>query len=221
MDDKALEKIKKCLSLASSGNEYEAAQAVRAAQALMRKYGVGHDDIAFMEMGKSISQSKVQAKPTSYIASLANVIASAFGVKPILTWDCGNKIQFIGEYASAQVAGYSFDVCVRQLSIARKEYISTLHKNCKRQTKTRRADSFCDGWVFGVSRNLPVMDMEDEQSDLVDRYYSREVGEIKEAKVTDRATDKELGNYYDGLSEGKDFSVHAPVGGESEQILLN
>lgn len=46
MDKKAaIEKIRKCLALAKSANEHEAAAALRQAQALMRKYGVEDGDI--------------------------------------------------------------------------------------------------------------------------------------------------------------------------------
>ena len=39
-DDKILDKIKKCLVLASSANEHEAAAALRQAQKLMEAHGI-------------------------------------------------------------------------------------------------------------------------------------------------------------------------------------
>ena len=42
---KVLEKIKKCLALGESANEHEAAQAIRQAQILMKKYGISENDV--------------------------------------------------------------------------------------------------------------------------------------------------------------------------------
>ena len=43
--EKVLDKIKKCLALGESANEHEAAQAIRQAQMLMKKYGISEIDI--------------------------------------------------------------------------------------------------------------------------------------------------------------------------------
>ena len=42
---KVLEKIKKCLALGESANEHEAAQAIRQAQILMKKYGISEMEV--------------------------------------------------------------------------------------------------------------------------------------------------------------------------------
>lgn len=48
--NKALDKIKKCLRLATSANPNEAAAAMRQAQALMRKHGIGQDDVSMADV---------------------------------------------------------------------------------------------------------------------------------------------------------------------------
>ena len=53
MDKQAiLEKIKKCLALSKSANEHEAAQAMKQAQALMKKYEVDAVDVALSEVSE-------------------------------------------------------------------------------------------------------------------------------------------------------------------------
>ena len=46
MSEKILDKIKKCLALASSANEHEAAAALRQAQKLMQAHGLTDQDVA-------------------------------------------------------------------------------------------------------------------------------------------------------------------------------
>lgn len=53
MDKQAvLEKIKKCLALSKSANEHEAAQAMKQAQALMKKYEVDAVDVVLSEVSE-------------------------------------------------------------------------------------------------------------------------------------------------------------------------
>ena len=58
---KALEKIKKCLRLATSANPHEAAAAMRQAQALMKEHGVGQADVDMsgVEVSTAVAGSKV------------------------------------------------------------------------------------------------------------------------------------------------------------------
>lgn len=221
MNERALEKIKKCLSLANSGNEHEAAEALKRAQSLMSKYGISQAEVKFSDFGSRYSKSKVQAKPVAHFTWLANAISGAFGVKPVHSYHNGSyRIQFIGLSDAAEIAGYSFDVCIRQLCIARKIYIDELHKNCKKQTKTKRADSYCQGWVMSVIDNLPPLAVDDMHETMLKEYSSSKFGELDTAKSVDRTTKAEFDNYFDGLADGKKFKVRTPVGGESKMKNL-
>lgn len=58
--EKVLDKIKKCLALGESANEHEAAQAIRQAQILMKKYGISEIDVelsAVTEKGVACASS--------------------------------------------------------------------------------------------------------------------------------------------------------------------
>lgn len=222
MNERALSKIKKCLSLAKSGNEHEAVEALKRAQSLMNKYEISQSEVKFSDFGSRYSKSKVQAKPVAHFTWLANAISDAFGVKPVHSYCKGSyRIQFIGLSDAAEIAGYSFDVCIRQLCIARKIYIDGLHKNCKKQTKTRRADSYCQGWVSSVVNNLPPLVVDESHKLMLKEYSSSKFGELATAKSVDRTTNAEFDNYFDGLADGKKFKVRTPVSGESKIKLLN
>ena len=84
--EKVLDKIKKCLALGESANEHEAAQAIRQAQILMKKYGVSEIDVelsAVTEKGVACASSL----PTWHQVLIAQC-AKAFGV------ECYQKTQW-------------------------------------------------------------------------------------------------------------------------------
>ena len=64
----AIEKIRKCLALAKSANEHEAAAALRQAQALMRKYGVEDGDILMAEVSEARVKAGAKTKPVKWKA---------------------------------------------------------------------------------------------------------------------------------------------------------
>ncbi|MGT3574188.1 DUF2786 domain-containing protein, partial [Escherichia coli] len=53
--DKHIEKLKKLLALAASGNPNEAALALRRARKLMDVHGITHSDIAMSDIDETIS----------------------------------------------------------------------------------------------------------------------------------------------------------------------
>lgn len=223
--EKAVEKIKKCLALGKSANEHEAATALRQAQALMKKYGFNAEHFTFESMANLTTSEKVSKTPPQYILSLVNVIASAFGVHPILdSFEVrGARPTFFGVKECVEVAIYCFDICARQLKIQRREYLKTIHKNCKPRTRVRRADLYCAGWVSSVSKNLPDFELDNEAATAIKRYVSYCVGDslstvssrgVGEAKL------KDYDSYLKGKLEGKDFKVNPGIAGTSQQMLL-
>ncbi|WP_172635991.1 hypothetical protein [Photobacterium profundum] len=140
-------------------------QAIAMAHKLMKKYGLSDREVEFMNMGSDVSNSKIQVKPPVHIVALINIIADSFGVKPLLLSNIGySNVQFIGDEAESIIAAYSFDLCIREITRLRSEYVKTIHKNCKSFTKTVRADAYCRGWVSEVKRNLPVPERSEEKN---------------------------------------------------------
>lgn len=221
MNEKILERIKKCLALANSGNEHEAAEALRRAQTLMNQYGINEQEIQFSSLRSEVSKSKVQAKPSLHYATLINVIAKAFGVKPVLTYhDKAYRVEFSGVDYAVEIATYSFDVCMRELSVARKSYIERLHGNCKKQTKTIKADMYCQGWVKGVKNNVPPLVVDEGHFELIEQYCSYKHGSLVDSNISDRHNDKYMNDYMNGLEDGNNYHVRTPVSSHNEKKLL-
>ncbi|MGB7996553.1 MAG: DUF2786 domain-containing protein [Photobacterium halotolerans] len=217
MDKRILERIKKCLALAKSSNEHEAAEALRRAQTLMREYDIDHHDVLTAHMVSEDAETRVAQTPPSFIAALANCIKSAFAVEAYLTHtENGSFIKFVGESAHVQVATYSFDVCLRQLKICRLAFMKTIHKNCKPATRTRRADLYCLGWVTAVKKNLPTFDMEPERREALTRYYNDVTAGFVDVKTrtAGKGTQRDRYAFGEGVSSGKGFNVSTPVNGK-------
>lgn len=218
-----LDKIKKCLALSKSGCKHEALQALKHAQLLMKKYNVSDYDLMLHNMASKKSFERVPAKPQSFVTNLAFCVGSAFGVKPIITSSFLNRrcIEFLGSNAHVEVATYSFDVCLRQLRFARKQYLKTLHKNCKPTTRIERADLFCLGWVSAISDNLPVFELDADQLASLELYYDEQTKGLvtTRSKSVNSSNKRNQESYYDGLVKGRSFSVNTPVNGESVKRL--
>ncbi len=215
MDQKILSKIKKCLDLAKSANENEAAQALRMAQKLMQKYSVSDDAIKFMGMGSTESQRETVFSPPMYMAILITKISKAFCVTPVIKRKCYGDVivEFIGLKANSEIAAYSFDVVDRLLKDARKVYINGLHKNCKPITKTRRADLYCQGWVISACKSLVDLELDDEVKNAVSEYVKKETRETSQSKPIDRTEKVNHKHFHDGLNDGSKVKLSRPING--------
>lgn len=213
MNPKHLEKIKKCFDLSKSSNPNEAANALAMARKLMRKYGLSDEDIEFIEMGETISKSRVQSKPVAYANVLIQKIAGAFQVIPMLVQaESGSFPQFIGRKDLAMMAAYAFDVLYRQLMHARKLYLSTLNPRMLKKNKTVRADRYCEGWVMSVVGNLRSDDLPKEEEDRIQSFISTlfKDEQLDVAKVSRRKGGRDS-DFYSGMKDGRNVHVNTPV----------
>ena len=77
MDKKtALAKIKKCLALAKSANEHEAAQALKQAQALMREFEVTEQDVEWSQVNEA--SQPYNSRCVMWQVGLVNMCSKAF-----------------------------------------------------------------------------------------------------------------------------------------------
>jgi hypothetical protein len=225
MDNKkALERIKKCLALSESGNEHEAAAALKKAQLLMQKYGITGDAVKHADFGHTHSDTAIPMAVPTHIAILVNLISEAFGVKPLVNNRVvygERRIEFYGHKDAAYVASYSFDICARQLSIARREYLKTVHKNCKPSTRVRRADLFCRGWVAAIKENLPTIELDEETKTDIEAYMHSTVGEVTttERRHSGNGNRRDWKAFSDGQRQGKDFNINRGMTGKATPKL--
>ncbi|MCG8991481.1 DUF2786 domain-containing protein [Laribacter hongkongensis] len=189
----AIEKIRKCLALAKSANEHEAAAALRQAQALMRKYGVQDGDILMAEVSEAKVKAGAKTKPVKWESQLSTTVADAFGCRKIFVqeWKAGYWT-FIGCGPAAEVATYAYTVLMRQLRKARGEFQQTHCKRLVPASKTRRADLFCEAWVAAVRRQIEAFAGTPANAEALEVYMAKEYPNLGTLVPRDRQEGKNL-----------------------------
>lgn len=230
--EKHLIKLKKLLSLArNNSSPQEAALAMNRAQELMARHNLSADDAAFTDISEAQTDkapSHAESMP-EYMALLACMVSRVFGVRFYSSFGRGflsahakRTITFYGPAERPQVAAYAFEVLGKQLTKARRAYLSTLRKNIKPATKTGRADAYCSAWVNGayqVARDLVVTEAEQT---LMEYYHSEKLSKgmtkvktrkPRKARGTDAAANT-------GYEDGSGARLHHGVNGASDSSLL-
>ncbi len=143
--EEIIRKIKKCLKLSASANEYEAGLALQRAQEMMAKHGVSIHDVELSEITRHRSKATASRRPPNHVVMLADVVKRAFGCECLFSsrrrafegWTC--DAQFIGADANPEIAAYAFSVLLRQMERGRKAYLGTLSRRMRPRTKAKRA----------------------------------------------------------------------------------
>lgn len=226
----ALGKIKKCLRLAKSANEHEAAAALRQAQKLMAEHGVNADDIDMMEVSEQLAKAAT-ARLVNWEANLARKIADAFSCEVIARasralkgWKLQNEMYFafIGCGPAPDIAQYAYQVLLRQCVSARSAHIKKQPKNCKPATKTARGDAFAVAWVIGVGAQIERFALSETNARAIALYLEKHHPDVKTSKVTDRISGRNIrdGDIDAGLQAGRDAHLNRGVGGMAERKQL-
>jgi hypothetical protein len=226
--DDILRKIKSCLAMAQSDNPNEAATALRRAQELMEKYGVTSDDVAISDVNSSMADARSGRVPPAHIAMLANMVGRAFGVELVYnaSFD-GNKwraaVEFYGLNAAPEVAAYTYEVLVRQLTKDRSGYIATLNKRIKRTTKVRRGDMYAKGWVRAVADKVPSHFPTEAETKAIEAYKAKRWPEELETTsgrdLTTKARNHDYGALSKGFADGRKVDFRQGVAGERQEAL--
>ncbi len=225
---KLLAKIKKCLSLAKSGNENEAATALRQAKVLMQKYAVTEGEVLASDVIEMLTRAGAKAKPVRWECDLAAMVADFFGCKIIFKGGLSNGHWcFIGEHGAPDIAQYAFAVLLRQIKAARKDYAALTLSRCKPATRVRRADIFCDGWVSAVRRKTEDFASSYEPTPAVTAYLQAKYPQLNTLKPVNRTagkriSQKEEGDWFSGRDKGRQAQLnHGVSAGKNEQLRLS
>ncbi|MCK5772023.1 DUF2786 domain-containing protein [Algiphilus sp.] len=162
----AIKRVQKCLALSNSGNEHEAATALRQARALMRAHNIGEAEVqaAYATEARAASGSD----PRGHIVLLARTVADAFACDTFRA--CDERV-FVGVDPKPEIAAYAFSVLVRKLERDRAAFVTGL-KRCKRATKIRRGRVFAEGWVRAVRAEVRSFAGTEADQKLIAAYKS-------------------------------------------------
>ncbi|WP_418648853.1 DUF2786 domain-containing protein [Thauera butanivorans] len=227
--DDILDKIRKCMALAQSGSEHEAATALRQAQRLMELHKISQAEMLAAGVHESKSKACAVARPAAWESDLATHIAAAFGCKLIFSsssWGWGEaQWVFIGLPPANEIAAYSLEVLLRQALKARREFIgSTLKRTKKKANKTRRADLFSAGWVHTACAQVGALTPPEGATEAIQAYIQLKHPSLGELSTTDRNagrnwSDKDQDAYHAGRSAGRGAQLHQGVGANKPLML--
>lgn len=225
--DDILGKIKKCMALASSGSEHEAAAALRQAQKMMELHQVSQTEMLAAGVCESPAKSGATARPASWESYLAGHIAAAFGCKLLFR---GGWVEswwvFVGLPPADQIAAYSFEVLLRQALKARREFIAvSLKRTKKKANKTRRADLFSEGWVRTACAAVVASTPPEGATEAVEAHMKLKYSHLGELSETNRNAGRNLSlkdqdAYHAGRSAGRGAQLHRGVGADPSPLLL-
>ncbi|MFN3987619.1 MAG: DUF2786 domain-containing protein [Rhodocyclaceae bacterium] len=221
-----LDKIRKCMALAKSGSEHEAATALRQAQKLMELHQVSQAEMLAAGVAESKARSGAITRPATWECHLAGCIAAAFGCKLIFRsrWDRA-WWAFIGLPPANEVAAYSFEVLLRQALKARREFIAAALKRTKKKSnKTRRADLFSEGWVRAACAQVASLTPPDGAEEAIEAHMQLKYPSLGELASIDRNAGRNLSErdqeaYHAGRSAGRGAQLHQGVGTNKPLML--
>lgn len=222
--DKIIDKIKKCLALAKSSSEHEAAAALRQAQKLMQAHGITDLDIEHAEIQEEGTDAGAAKKPSRWECGLATRVAGAFNCTVFLScsYPVGRWV-FVGAAPSGEIARYAFEVLFRQVKRARTNYIKTALKRCT-TTRTRRADLFCEGWVMTATKLVERFAGSEAAQDRIMAYLEHKHNlasfQGRNRNAGRNLTERDYGDMQAGHRAGRDAQLNRGVGGGGEQLSL-
>ncbi|MBO9538755.1 DUF2786 domain-containing protein [Herbaspirillum sp.] len=222
---KIIDKVRKCLALAGSASEHEAAAALRQAQKLMEAHGIDAVEVKASEVQESAAHAGASRTPSSWETYLCTTVGDAFGCEVIFMAGYGSgKWNFVGVGISAEIAQYAFTVLFRQLRRCRTTYIKEKCKRIKPANKTRRADLYCKGWVYAVESKVRALAINPERDSTIAAFMGLHYPEMGKFSPRDRndgrkASSKDIDAIVAGVRAGDDAHLSHGIAGD-EMVLI-
>lgn len=220
---RALEKIKKCLALSQSSNPHEAESALRQARKLMDKFHLDYSDVdASRAQEHEFNIGPGSRAPVRWVKMLGNTVGTSMGCVTFFRHGClGQSIIFIGETGNAELAGYAYEVLLRQLDRQRKEFVAKL-SGYKKSDKRVLGARFAEGWISAIAAKVNEFGGVSEEAErAINAYCTRVYPDVPVSKMPRRKINlQEYKAMLAGEEEGEKVSLHKPVGRGEEQLLL-
>ncbi|MBA1443786.1 MAG: DUF2786 domain-containing protein [Chromatiales bacterium] len=226
MNERIAKKVAKCLALAAGTNiPAEAEAALRQAHALMKKHGLTESDVAASQVSEMARKIGSKNSPPFWMSMLAVITARAFACEAVIHPGMGwqpTEINFIGVGHKTELAAYTFEVLLRQLKRHRKEFIAT-QKRCKRSTKTRRADLFCQAWLSRVAGQINDFAGNEKDRTAIEAYKEQRYKKLTDhdKPAAESKTCFDSVGQIEGHRAAKNVSLNRPVQGARNAYLGN
>lgn len=214
IDPKILSRIKKCLALASSANEHEAAAALNKAREIMAEHGLDDEALKLAEVELERTRRPTKAnRPPRWELALIDIISGTFAVEPIIL---GVDVGFAGIASRSTIAVYAFDMVRRIITRKRSDYIKQHLRRCKAGTKRARADHYCTGFVRGIEMEIICLVPERRECELSKKWLAETFTRTESVKARAPAATKSRStsdDYWNGFDEGHKVKLHQGLAG--------
>ncbi len=222
---KALKKIAKCLELSNSSNINEAAQAIKMAQSLMRKYGLNQDDIEFIKMGQTRAKTLLPTNVNENILKIIRGINVRFGVECVLTNHKGlKKAEFIGDAERSIFAAFAFDVVYREMNEHIGQFKNSFQGSGTSQVDVmKRTQAFTFGWLEGALEKLPYIAPENLNNGKMKNYIDKQFENIDRDTFKQKVKQPTIAittDYEKGMKKGQQVKISQPVSGKTDKKRL-
>lgn len=229
-NDKALEKIKKCLALAQSSNPHEAANTWRHAQALMRRYNIEHADV----LASVVTATKAKGGASKTVARWEMILAvascEAFECESIRLFYPSPKKHsewiFIGEGSSPEVAVYAFEVLLRQVRKGRREFLANNCKGYSAHEKRRQVDVYSQAWVGALYERVQAFANKSMNKTNIQAYINKHYTdpEAMASRGVAKFNGKSVGEYMAfqaGEQAASETHLHHGMAGKEPTLLCS
>jgi len=224
--DNILEKIRKCMAMASSATGNEAETALRQARKLMEMHQVSQAEMLAINIKEATVKAGALSRPSAWENTLASRIAQVFGCRLVFReqWDRGIWV-FIGMPPANEVAAYSFEVLYRQAKKARQAFMAENLKRFKKANKVRRADLFSEGWVRTACHAVTPLTPIDGVFEAIKAYMDTKFESLGTLDTVDRNKGRSLSHrdemaHAAGLSAGRNAQLNKGIGAGAGPLML-
>lgn len=221
-----IEKILKCLALSKSSNENEAATALYQARKMMEQHNISDAQLLSADVSESYASAGASRKLANWEGHLSVVVSNAFDCVSMFSTRLFEKSQwtFIGVGKKPEIAKYAFEVLYRQLKKARSEFIKMHCKRIKTSSKTRRADLFCDAWVYAVYEKVRFIAGNKSDTDSITAYLEEKYPNRADLKTQNRNKNNSFRQRdFDaidlGSAAGKEARLDRSIGQDSQALI--
>lgn len=231
-DTKIIDKIRKLLALAADQtNPHVSAEALRKAQQMMEEAGLTEEAVERASVKHASAKSPFSvSKLKTYENILVHGICKAFGVQWVWGMNRSNaldnsaRVNFYGPEGRVQLAVYAYEVLIRQLQRARREYVEAYRDHDfnnvpyrpDRQRLKTLGDAFCLGFVTEIQKKVVELAVTEAEADLIRSVVdanSSGTAESKPIRINESA-------FHAGVDAAKDAHLHRPMGANKPVSVL-
>lgn len=218
----AIEKIKKCLSLAKSQNENEAAIALKQANALMRKFNLEYRAVLAGEVNEVRVRTRYKSRPMGWDQLLVSQIGRQFDCEVLMIQNPHEWV-FLGLDSNAQVAAYAYDVLMNQVRNSSKRYLKTNHASASTALKRKLGRLYCQGWVSNLAKRIEQFAGASSSKEHISAYLQQSRYNVEQPKDSRRKRQilsaLEWVVYTKGAQDGEHAKLHRGVGANMDEPL--